>query len=267
MSDTQFPPTQEENEAPPMTLGARLTNIFVSPGEVFDEVKKRPHEPSNWLVPAVISIIVGIVFTFVVFSQPQIIQGIHEMQEKQMQQMVDQGKMTRQQADNAMTMAEKFSGPSAMKVYGTIGTMFGVAIQLFLTALLVWAIGRLVLKAEFDYGKALEVVGLGMTIMVIDTIVKMLLAEIYSNASITPGPVLLVAGHFNPQNRVHMFLAWMDIFIFWQIGVWSLGLAKVSGQSFVKSLVWLGGCILVLAGTCVGGALFMAHLLGRLGGK
>ena len=249
-----------------MSLGARLVNVFVSPGEVFDDIKSRPYNPVNWLVPAVLSIIVGIVFTFVVFSQPQIVQGMKEAQEKQMQQMVDKGIYTRQQADQGQAMMEKFFGPTAMKIIWTLMMFIVVPAKIAFIAFLVWGIGRVALKTPFDYAKATEVVGLCAAISVIDMIVRTLLAVIYSNASMSLGPALFVP-HFNPQNPLHGILAFLDIFLFWQIGVWSLGLAKLSGQSFAKSLAWLGACLLALAGTCFGTLMFMNHLLARLGGK
>jgi hypothetical protein len=249
-----------------MSLGGRLMNVFVAPGEVFDDVKNRPHDPANWLVPALASIIVGIVFTFVVFSQAQIIQGMREMQEKQMQQMVDKGKLTRQQADQAMAMSEKFTGPTAMKVFGIVGSIIGVTMKLTLIALLIWAIGNLVFKTQFGYGKAMEIVGLSAGISVVDAVIRMLLAVIYSNPSMSLGPVLLV-GHFDPQNKVHMLLAWLDVFLFWQLGVWSLGLARLSGRSFTKSLIWLAGSLFLITACFVGAMMLLSKMLAGLGGK
>ena len=44
-------PTDPTLPAPASSLAARLTNVFVSPGEVFEEVKVSPPTVSNWLVP------------------------------------------------------------------------------------------------------------------------------------------------------------------------------------------------------------------------
>src|ERR1700722_20094016 len=58
------------------SLGNRLMNVFVSPSEVFDEVKVSPPNAANWWVPLTLIIIAGIVFAMVVFSQPGVIQGM-----------------------------------------------------------------------------------------------------------------------------------------------------------------------------------------------
>jgi hypothetical protein len=51
-----------------MSLAARLMNIFVAPGDVLEEVKTNPSRPSNWIVPLVITMIMGLVYVLVVFA-------------------------------------------------------------------------------------------------------------------------------------------------------------------------------------------------------
>ncbi|MDB6020853.1 MAG: yip1 [Pedosphaera sp.] len=266
MTNTESPPNLGEPVAPKMSLGGRLMNVFISPSEVFDEAKSSPHEAMNWIVPAVAAIIAGIIYSMVVFSQPQIGQAMREAQEKQMQTMVDKGRMTRQQADRALAMSEQWTGPTAMKVYGIVGSIIGTGIKLSFIALLLWLIGNFALKTPFDYGKAIEVAGLAGVVSVLDSIVRMLLAVIFTNPSMNLGPVLFV-GHFDPQNRVHALLAWCDVFLFWEIALWSLGLARLSGQSFLKSFLWVFGCVAAIAGSCMGIALSLSKMMAGLGGK
>src|SRR5208283_1765569 len=105
----QIPPSPAL-PAPASSLAARLTNVFVSPGDVFEEVKVSTPEVNNWLIPILIFSVVGILSTFVIFSQPMVIQEIHDQQAKVFDQQVKAGKMTQAQADQALAMAEKFSG-------------------------------------------------------------------------------------------------------------------------------------------------------------
>ena len=109
--------------APASSLAARLTNIFVSPGDVFEEVKVSPPTANNWLVPVLLLAVIGVISTFVIFSQPAMMQQIREQQAKVFDQQVKAGKMTQSQADQAMAMAEKFSGPMMMKISGSIGAV------------------------------------------------------------------------------------------------------------------------------------------------
>src|ERR1051325_1191237 len=93
--------------AAPMSLMARLLNVFAVPGEVFEQVRNAPRSIATWLVPAIIFGIVGTVTVFVMFSQPGIIQKMREKQAKSIDKMVSQGKLTRQQADQQMEVGQK----------------------------------------------------------------------------------------------------------------------------------------------------------------
>src|SRR5438105_15167746 len=98
-----------ENPSPSATsLGTRLTNVFVAPAEVFDEIKVSPPTAANWAVPMAIAIIAGMIYTMVVFSQPGVLQNMRDAQEKKMQEMVATGKMTQAQADQSAQIAERF---------------------------------------------------------------------------------------------------------------------------------------------------------------
>lgn len=232
-------PTQE-TLAPSTSLLARLTNVFVAPGEVFDEVKSSPPRPANWVAPLVTAMLVGIIYTLVVFSQPAIIQQMQQAQEKKFQEMVDTGKMTQAQADKSVEAVQKFMNPTFMKIMGCAGSVVTSAAILFLAALVVWAVGLRALSGNFTYMKAVEVVGLTTMIHVLGAIVAMLLAVIYGNMMITPGPVLLVS-HFDPANVTHRILSALNVVSIWYVAVVSIGLAKLSNSTFAKAAVWLFG--------------------------
>jgi hypothetical protein len=68
----------------------------------------------------------------------------------------------------------------------------------------------------------------------------MLLAVIYANPAMTPGPVLFVS-HYDPNNKVHMLLSALNVMTLWYIGVLALGMARLSRASFGKAAVWLYG--------------------------
>src|SRR6516162_4011560 len=98
-------PTSEEASATRsgtgMSLAGRLMNVFAAPGEVFEEVRIRPPSVANWLVPMLIFAVVGTIGAFIMFSQPAIIQQIHEQQAAAMDKQVKDGKLTQAQADQA----------------------------------------------------------------------------------------------------------------------------------------------------------------------
>jgi len=78
----------------------------------------------------------------------------------------------------------------------------------------------------------------------------MLLAVMMGNMAMTPGPVLLVH-EFDPANKLHAFLAQLNVFMLWYIALLSLGLAKVSRVAFGKAACWLFGVWAVLVAAMV----------------
>jgi hypothetical protein len=234
------PPQVSESLSPPMSLTDRLMSVFVSPAEVFDEIKTSPPNSANWVVPLVCAMMVGIIYSLVVFSQPGIIQNMKDATEKKMQESVAAGKMTQQQADQAQETVGKIMNPGVFKVVGILSSIFINTGLLFLVALIIWLLGKYGFHGDFGYMQAVETVSLSGMIYVMGGVVSMLLAVIYGNMSMTPGPVLLV-GRFDPANKVHLILSAVNLISLWYVGILALGLARLSGAGFGKSAVWLYG--------------------------
>lgn len=222
------------------SLASRLMNIFVAPGEVFDELKAGPPKAANWVVPLVLAMIVGVVYTIVIFSQPGILQKIKEANEKKFQQMVDQGKMTQKQADETVAKVEQFMTPLFFKLTGSFGALVMNAAFLFLIATILWLLGRFFFKSEMTYAQALQANGLSTMIYMLGVIVAMLLAVIYGNTAMTPGPVLLIS-HFDEADKLHWILSALNVFTLWYLAVLAVALTKLSGASFLKAALWLYG--------------------------
>lgn len=237
MEESQPPAIQE---TPSTSLVSRLTNVFVAPGEVFDEIKFSPPRPVNWIVPLVLAMVAGVIYTLVVFSQPKVIQGMQQAQEKKFEEMVASGKMTQAQADQSIAAVQKFMNPTFMKIIGCGGSVVANAGILFLTALIFWAIGLRALHGNFSFMKAVEAVGLATMINVLGAIIGMLLAVIYGNMMMTLGPVLLV-NPFDETNKMHRVLSALNVTAIWFVVVATIALARMSGTSFVKAALWVFG--------------------------
>jgi hypothetical protein len=242
----QQPPIPETPPMPPTgtSLPARLLNVFATPGEVFEEVKAAPSTASNWLVPTLLAAVVGVLASFLIFSQPAIIQQLHEQQAKAFDQQVKAGKMTQAQADQAMTMVEKFTGPTMMKIFGSAGAVVGSFVRLFWWALVLWLLSQLFLKVKVNYLKAAEVAGLATMISILGAIVSLLLVvnlgKMFSTASLA-----LAVSDFDAQKKSHLLLGAVNVFSFWNIGVMSCGLSRLAGVPFARALsVVLGYWIL-----------------------
>src|SRR5437016_12057819 len=176
MENVPAPLSAEEVQRPASSLTGRLINVFAAPGDVFEEIRTSKPSTANWLVPLLLACLVGVSYAFAVFSQESILQSLREAQEKAMQQRVDAGKMTRQQADQALSVSERFMGPTMMKVFGSVGAVMVNCVMLFLVALIIWLLGRWAFKDRFPYLKALEVAGLACAINILGGIFALPLA-------------------------------------------------------------------------------------------
>ena len=102
-------------------------------------------------------------------------------------------------------MGEKWAGISA-KIGAGLAPVFAGFVTPFFWGLIVWLVGAKVLKGNFPYMKAVEVVGLANMVSVLDVIVRTLLIVGLGNLYAAPSLVLLVK-EFDPQNTVHSLLA------------------------------------------------------------
>ena len=220
---------------PPTTsLGARLLNVFAVPGDVFDEVKASPGATANWLVPALLLALVGAISAVIIASQPAIQQQVREQQAKMLDKQVEAGKMTREQADKTLAVAEKFTGPAMLKVLGSISAVFVSFARVFWWGFILWLLGRTLLKTPVVYPKTLEVAGLALMISVLGTVVTLLLTVNLGRMFATPSLALAVSD-FDATRKSHLMLGTINVFSFWLVGVMSVGLARLSGASFMRA--------------------------------
>ena len=212
-----------------------MFNVLVAPGEVFDEIKSAAPMLGNWLVPLALLCVVAATYVFVVFSQPTILQQVRDRQDREFEKRVEQGRMTREQADQAKQFMERL-GPKITMISGSIGAVGGNAAMLFGTALVLWGVGVKICKGRFGYMKAVEIAGFGAMLDALGTVVAMFLAVIFGSMLATPGPVLLV-GEIDPANKLHLALSTLNVFSLWRLYVLSVGVARCSGASFTWAVV------------------------------
>lgn len=259
------PPMLESKPAPPQpppptSLAARLLNVFASPGEVFEEVKNSAGNFSNWLVPIVLSIVVGVAATMIMFSNPSVIQRIREQQAKVFEDNVKSGKMSQQDAEKAITMMEKFTGPTMMKITGSGAVAVVTVVRVFWWGFVLWLLALLFLKTRFSYMKAVEVAGLAITITVLQTIVVMLLTVNFGKITATNLDAFFAST--DPKSKIHPVLAVMDVFSFWLVCVMAVGLARLAGVRFGKAFLLVAGYWLALQFVLISISLLFAALMG-----
>src|SRR5262245_27479326 len=113
METASAPPRLPESAAPRTSLRQRLMNVFAAPGDVFEEIKSRPVEVVNWLLPVVLSAVIGVVYSVVIFSQETVLHQLREVQERAVEKKIE--KLPEEQKAKIREMQEKFSNPTLMK--------------------------------------------------------------------------------------------------------------------------------------------------------
>ena len=224
-------PVQQLEPPPSTSLGARLLNVFAVPGEVFEEVRANRFRAGNWVVPVLLASVVGMLSVWVLFSQPAIQQKLREQQEKALTKQVQAGKVKQADVDRALDV---MSNPLLMKVAGAIGAVVVSVVRVFWWGLVLWLMGRALLKVEFDFLKALEVSGLAVMISVLGTIVALLLQVNLGRLFATPSLALALTD-FDATRKSHLFLGAANVFSFWQLAVTSVGLAKLARVPFLRA--------------------------------
>ena len=247
-----------------MSLLGRMFNVFATPGDVFQEVKAAKVSTANWLVPALILIVVSWLSSLVIFSQPSINHQLSEITEQAIQKQVERSKMSEQQAEQARAMGEKWAGISAKIGAAIVPVLYGFVTPFF-WGLIVWGVGVGLLKAKFPYMKAVEVVGLANMLSVLEVILRTLLVVGLGNLYASTSLVLFVK-QFDPQNTVHSLLSVVNVMTFWLLAVRGIGLARLSGASFAKAVAWVFGVWVAYTGLFVGLAFLAKSAFKRIGG-
>jgi hypothetical protein len=227
-----------------MSLPSRLMNIYAAPGEVFDSIKSVPPAAANWLVPVLLACLIGVLNVWVMFSQPAVQQQMREQQAMKFEQMVEDGKLSSEQAQG---IQENLGDTQFLiaKIAGTVGVVVVSFLWLFIVSLVLWLLARWMFKSRFAYMKTVEMVGLCTMIGALGALIQIFIIVATGNMHATLSPALLI-GDFDIANRGHQALSSLNLITLWYTGVLSLGLARLTGRSFVSTAMWLFGAWLVL---------------------
>ncbi|MCP5516042.1 MAG: YIP1 family protein [Verrucomicrobiales bacterium] len=260
--NSETPPV-DPPDSPVVTTSvmARMLNVFAAPGDVFNEVRQSAPNTANWLMPAILLMVVGWACHFLVMAQPETMQQINAMAERGIQQQVEAGKLTQAQADVAHDQAIKFAGISA-RVAGILAPPAAAFATPFWWGLLLWLLGGKLLKGGFSFMKAVEVAGLSSMILVLEAVLKTLLILATGNLFAGPGPVLLIRD-FDAQNLLHGVLAKLSLTTLWVLAVRAVGIARLGAGSFARSAGVVFGFWILWNGLWTGIGLAIASLLQR----
>jgi hypothetical protein len=238
-----------------MSFTEKLTNIFVSPGELYEDVRQTPNTMSNWLIPLIIFIVVAVVTNQIMLHNPSLSGQLGSEIKKGFDQAIEQGKMTPEQAEKAY----EFASPESkwFRIMQVGGIAIGSPIALLIMALVYWLLGKWGMSGTAPYLKVIEVIGLTFLISTLEVIVTCLLQFLTDSVFASPSLALFVSP-LDLHNKVHVALSKINIFTFWNLSVVSIGLSKLFQRDLPKVLVlvfalWILWSILsIVAGIKIG---------------
>jgi hypothetical protein len=253
----------EPSPAPRMSLFSRLLNVFAAPGEAFEDIKEKPVMTANWLVPALLIMFVGWFASLLIFSQEPIKHQMKEMREKQTQKQMEKQHKSKEETDKAMEMAEKFGGIITM-VSAFFVPIFSAFWPPFVWGFIFWLIAVKGVGGHIPYLKAVEAVGLAAMIDLLDTIIRTLLIVATGNMFAAPSLTLLIKD-WDPTNKVHALLAYVNIMTFWLLAIRAVGLAKLANVSFARAAAWVFGVWLATSALIYGISTGMQAVFSNIG--
>ncbi len=211
----------------------RILNILAVPGDVFEEIKDTAPTLTNWLVPALVLILVSWAGAWLMLAQPSVQQQLSELTEQAIQKQIERGKMPKDAADQAQRIAQIIAkaSPYIAPVFQALITPFGWGFVL-------WLIGTQALKRHLPFLKAVEIAGLANTIAILETIVRVLLIVSFGSLFASPSLALLVKD-FDPEKASHGLLATCNVMTIWVLAVRSIGLARFTTVPFARAGTWV----------------------------
>lgn len=243
-----------------MPLGSRLANVIAGPGELFDYLRTAKPSVANWLVPALIYMVVGWVCATALLAQDWYMPQIIRPQLEALQQQVDAGKMTEEQIEPIRNQVEKYGAIgetvksyAAPLVFGLVGP--------FLYGCVLWLVGAKALRGKLSYMKAVEIAGLAAIIATLGRVLKTLLILMQGDVMASASPAFFI-GERNPGNPLHAMVAWLDVMVIWSLVILAMGVAKVVGRPVGGAMLWVGGLYALWVVSLVG----LLVLAQRLGG-
>jgi hypothetical protein len=200
-----------------------MLNLFVSPKIVFEEIVNSPSSPRNWLAPTILAC-ASSVFALEATTAPGRISAV-------IGGLLDSGSVNQIQAAALMAHWHAVS---------RFATCAGVFAGTLWSASALWLIGRFLLGRKFTFAKALEVVGLTSTILILGGLVTGLLAMAVGDPTAQPA-LSLFCSKLDPANPIRAISEILNVFHLWAASVLAIGLARLSGVMVFEAGFWVFG--------------------------
>lgn len=222
-----------------------MSGVITEPGETFEAIASGPKN-NYWIYPVLIAVVLSLLSSFLFMRDPELSRNTMDKQKAKMSEKFDKdirdGKMTQEEADNAMESMNPNS--PFFKVIGYVGALVGPFIILLLLSV-VYLIVLKIMKAEVEFSNILNVVGLALLISSVGSILAILISIMKGNMTgVSPGIFL---SEESIGEKAFSFLNKLDVFTVWFYAVIAIGLTKIAKIDMAKSATIVFGLFLVYA--------------------
>lgn len=257
-NDTQTSSVQEPPQETELSHTDKMAGVFTEPSETFRLTSLFPSKTIDWFLPVLILLVVVALTNILMMNDPQIRMQAQEKQIEQIQKNLDEavekGQMTREQADQQMERIRdqmESMGLGTTMIISTVGIFIVGFIFIFFMSLIYFLIARFIFKDNGTYSSALVANGLTAYISIIQVVLAAVLAILFGRLMND----ISLAAFLNSDRST--FLGWalakIDPISIWSYAVLSIGLAKMfksqsTGKYFALVFgIWLiGGFLLFL---------------------
>lgn len=211
----------EEIQETELSHTDKIAGIFTEPIKTFEATAKFPLRTVDWLLPIILLLILSIISQFILFNNSEVSYEMQRKQREAVQKMVDEGKMTQEQADQQA----KFMTGSTMVVIRSASTLIFGFVFFLIIAGIYFLFCRFALKGDGNYVSALVANGLTAYISMIQ-IILVTVAGIMLGRAVQDVSVTSLLG-MDKASFGGWLLSFVDVVTIWSFAILSIGLAKL----------------------------------------
>ena len=242
-------PANDEPEPTPKGFFSRLTGVYFSPGETFQEIGRAPRV----VVPIIATVLLTLVTVFVVFQRLP----FDKITDRRLEQAVESGRITQEQANQQREQMNKFA-PVMKAVIPFAAAIFSVVLVLGIAGVMKLISSMMGIENKFLSLFAATLYAM-LAVSVVGAVVTILLLYLKPVDDIDPtNPVgsnlaawLSMAGVTGLPKFISALFAYVDVFYIWKVVLIAIGWAAVSRKlktSTAMVYATVGALLLALIG-------------------
>lgn len=232
---------EEELEEEELSHTDKMVGVITEPISTFSKMSKEAAQTKDWIIPLLLFIVVLIISTILMQTNPQIKYALLEKQMEQVEKGLDEavknGQMTQDQADERLEQTRGFmeNAGATMLIPQVIGILIVSFIVFFVVSGYYFVISKFGLKGNGSYKESMVGYGLPFYIAGIQVIfmliLSMLLNKMFTDTSV---------GSFIGADKTELLgflLGKVDPFSIWFYIVVGIGLSKMFKAENCKNYV------------------------------